>query len=582
MSIETWIDTNVGAEVGRDLRRMLRSKVGRGVNGFLYFEDDSFEVFKKIPHLFQNGERFLSTLRAVETLLQGETKLLADERNNLLAVCSLLRTLVLSANITAPSDLWLVREVLSSYAALGLIDQMRSFQLSEFAFKHNLNDRLFRLDCELLLNRGYFEKKSGQFIGWSPLYGASEQIAAMTPFPPSWPHNWIPRVRNGLHGMRDAMTKDWLGQLKVKRSETEARAGWVADWRETQLGHRIVPILLAIRTSSFYDEIIRTAHLGDRVLRSEVGPDVCEALLAAGYVLQDGSLTELGKRVFLRGPGPFGIIHAYYPYMEKHLDLLTKNEVHAWISRSENVAASQEANAKAFAGGLAGLERFQRETGFTFSVFIEHAVGKGEATRQFFSEHGEEHYQYFGFDLEEKAIEQTKNEKDAARLPKNMRLQAGTDIGKPNLVIGAVTAAGFDTREAVMVVGNGFHEVRNQTDALMTQVFRQYCEAGILLIFTEETGLSAEQIVGAAWNTYHAGFHYLHELSGQGLRAFSGHREPPRTLTWKECAEAGGYKVLAEYCAFGRTVFPRAPATDNPAINVTYFCVPANVRFDSN
>ena len=52
----------------------------------------------------------------------------------------------------------------------------------------------------------------------------------------------------------------------------------------------------------------------------------------------------------------------------------------------------------------------------------------------------------------------------------------------------------------------------------MIQVFKQYCDAGIVLIFTEESGLSDEDLLATGWNTYHSGLRYVHELSGQGLR----------------------------------------------------------------
>ncbi len=40
-----------------------------------------------------------------------------------------------------------------------------------------------------------------------------------------------------------------------------------------------------------------------------------------------------------------------------------------------------------------------------------------------------------------------------------------------------------------MIVGNGFHEVRGQSDSGMVEIFRGYEDAGILLLFTEESAL---------------------------------------------------------------------------------------------
>jgi len=69
-----------------------------------------------------------------------------------------------------------------------------------------------------------------------------------------------------------------------------------------------------------------------------------------------------------------------------------------------------------------------------------------------------------------------------------------------------------------MVVGNGFHEIWTRSNATMVHVFGQYRRAGISLVFIEETALSTEQIRAAGWNTYHAGFRWIHEVSGQFLR----------------------------------------------------------------
>lgn len=128
-----------------------------------------------------------------------------------------------------------------------------------------------------------------------------------------------------------------------------------------------------------------------------------------------------------------------------------------------------------------------------------------------------------------------------------------------------------------MMVGNGFHEVRNQTNQKMLEVLRGYQQAGILLIFTEETGLSDSDLLATAWNTYHAGFRYVHEMSGQGLRpAWDSKRR--KVWSWRRCARLAGYTVLDRYTVATRTIFPtRKPHRKNPSISVTYFCVPESV-----
>ncbi len=133
-----------------------------------------------------------------------------------------------------------------------------------------------------------------------------------------------------------------------------------------------------------------------------------------------------------------------------------------------------------------------------------------------------------------------------------------------------------------MVVGNGFHEVRAQSDEEMVEVFRGYRAAGIVLVFTEESALSVDDLLQTAWNTYHAGFKYLHEKSGQGLRpAFARPPQqhgPSLPLSWNECATRAGYVRVHGVCKRSRTIYPYPPKRGvNPAIRVNHFFVPGAI-----
>ena len=189
---------------------------------------------------------------------------------------------------------------------------------------------------------------------------------------------------------------------------------------------------------------------------------------------------------------------------------------------------------------------------------------------------------FVGADLEDAAIDAALAEQSAGNLPAQMVFVRNADIGKPAIVVDAMRAQGIDPNGAVMIVGNGFHEVREQTDARMIAVLRGYADAGVVLLFTEETGLSVSDLLETAWNTYHAGFKYVHERSGQGLRPAEKRAPSPLEatppLSWSECAEAAGYVRLDAYSPRGRTVYPYTPASgSNPAISVTHFCVPKDV-----
>jgi hypothetical protein len=262
-------------------------------------------------------------------------------------------------------------------------------------------------------------------------------------------------------------------------------------------------------------------------------------------------------------------------------EILVQGRGQIHVARAANVAASQLANSRSFELANNTLDVFCRETGFEYRVYIEHALGRGEATRQRFERDGYDRI-YVGADLEDASIAGARSEQAAERLPATMHFISGADIGQAQNLLAPLSELDIDPAGAVMVVGNGFHEVRGQTDQRLADVFRQYHEAGLLLIFTEESALSVANLLETAWNTYHAGFKYVHERSGQGLRPAREDPTPgdgPRLpASWHRCATEAGYVCAEAYCQRSRTIFPYRPESGfNPAISVTHFFVPGPI-----
>ena len=346
---------------------------------------------------------------------------------------------------------------------------------------------------------------------------------------------------------------------------------WVPTLEEVEIGFRLVPLVLGLRAA----EKCSGMRLGVEVSPVDwssrhplCAAGALEILTAAGWMERRGEhyrVTSLGARGFSRGPGPFGIIETYHPYLIQGREILLKGAAQVWVRRGENLGASQDANRGTFERANEALDRFCSDTGFEYRVFIEHAIGRGEATRQRFEQSGEGEIRFFGADLEDAAIDAALEEQKRGALPKNMSFVRNADIGKPRILIDALVEEGVDAEGAVMLVGNGFHEVRHQTDEGMIEVFRGYEEAGIVLLFTEENALSVDDLRGSAWNTFHAGFKYVHEKSGQGLRP-AGPRPParlgwPLRAPWSECAQKAGYVRAAEYCTRTRSIYPYTPAS---------------------
>jgi hypothetical protein len=268
--------------------------------------------------------------------------------------------------------------------------------------------------------------------------------------------------------------------------------------------------------------------------------------------------------------------------MSRLVDILRDGKNAAWVSRGANVIASQAANRRTFVQCNDALDTFCAETGFTYDVFIEHALGRGEATRQRWERAGEAPIAYVGADLEDASVEQALAEQGRGHLPEGMLFVRQADIGDPAYLVSRLRANGVQSEGAVMMVGNGFHEVRNQTDDKMERIFRGYHEAGMVLIFTEASALTVEDLLHTAFNTYHAGFMYVHAKSGQGLRPADpvpvAMRTPELQSSWTECATRAGYVKAERFISRSRTVYPH-PRSDgyNPTISTNHFFVPASL-----
>jgi hypothetical protein len=563
--------------------------------GFPYLRKAEWDVFRDtVPHLLGMGQRVLGLIDRAE-VLAAAAGVDAAARDHCLRACRVARQVVQTASITAPPDLWLLRHVLGFFSELGLSERLarggaiyvRSCVVQTKSGPVTLDAGQLETDLNFLLARGVVEQYEDSYrMAGHPRVGRLlSEIGPVIGVPISATSLWR-RVF--------ACEEVSAGELEVLldlTSSVQAREDvrqnhWIPTVEEVQLGYRLVPIVLALRATD------RTASLteGVQVTARQLCPThapccggALSVLVAAGWMERRGEgcqVTALGARGFARGPGPFGIIETYHAYMAKGAQVLVEGRKGAWVNRSENVGASQDANRRTFARANDALDRFCAETGFSYSVFIEHAIGHGEATRQRYERSGDTGLSYFGADLEDAAIDAAIEQQSRGLLPPGMVFVRSADIGEPNVLIESIRAHNLDPAGSVMLVGNGFHEVRNQTDDNMAAVFRGYHDAGVLLLFTEENALSVDDLRATAWNTYHAGFKYVHEKSGQGLRPaepapFSRLGRQLRAA-WSECARAAGYVRAGAYCHRTRTVYPYTPASGhNPAISVNHFFVPA-------
>jgi hypothetical protein len=558
------------------LLQILTGRTSLSSSGFPYISERSFRLFlAHVPHLFADGNRLLSWLAKVEKCVEKTKEFSQTERESFSRSLQVLRTIIYSAAVCAPPDLWILRHVLSVHSQLGitrLISTGAEINPDELAEKLNLDPKHLSWDFSLLHSRGYLQPtRKGYVIADSNQ--AIDIFRNITPIPIQFLRDMVDPLLAILTSSRTQRDTNELVSFFLNYSGPQRKSkGWFASRYDLQVGYRLVPLVLALHSMKITKKLEEGSSLLKVVPR--LTPEMTQLLVNAGMIEGKNQLTSLGLRVLQRAPGPFGIIHAYTPYMQVLNDKLTCKGSQTWVHRAKNIAASQDANRKTFEMANDCYDQFCKDHNLRWSIFIEHALGQGEATRQRLQREGENYIQYFGADLEDAAIDKAEELQKQNVLPKNMIFIRKADIANPQTVIEAVTHAGFSTQNSVMFVGNGFHEARSQTNQKIVDVFRQYCEAGILIIFTEESALSDYDLVHTGWNTYHAGFRYVHELSGQGLRPVFGTDRFGRH-SWKICAALGGYAVLSKYCAHTRTIYPFPKKGGyNPPISMTYFCVP--------
>jgi len=567
-------------------------------SGRAYLAPRAWEAFRDgVPHLLGMGQRVLDAQAQLLEVVQ-QSELIEAGKREIEQSAAVVRQVVLTAAITAPPDLWLLRHVLGFLSGLGLLQRMLDgeaiypdfCEVYQTGRAQRLDPDELDKDLHFLLSRGLVEPYDDGFrmAGHPRVRSLFAHLGPLSPdLPASSTSAWRRLFAGEVLPPRELETLLDLARGAQPRLQVKQNH-WIADQEELELGFRLLPIVLGLRaterTKSLTEgSLVRAQHLSEAHPFAAGG--ALEVLTAAGWMRREGEtyrVTTVGARSFARGPGPFGIIETYHPYMQRGQEILLHGKSSVWVSRGENVGASQDANRATFEQANDALDRFCKDTGFAYSVFIEHAIGRGEATRQRFARSGPS-LSYVGADLEDAAIDAALSEQQRGALPSDMLFVRNADIGKPEILVRALADQGLTSHGAVMLVGNGFHEVRKQTDETMVDVFRGYHEAGLILLFTEENALSIDDLRATAWNTYHAGFKYVHDKSGQGLRPAEPSPRParlgrPMLAAWSECAERAGYLRAGTYSTRTRKIYPTTPKSGfNPSISVNHFFVPADI-----
>jgi len=573
--------------LSESLSFVLSHETGMSSAGFPFLAEEAYcRLRDRVPQLLGWGTQAWDAMEDLCAQLDGLDE---SQRHHVLQSRRVVQQVLRTAAITGPPALWLLRHVVGSVARLGITRQLlsdRPVLPSETGLEPNEIDT----DLSFLTVMGLVERRVEGFV-LSARPGARGVFEALGPLPEDEPVDaalqWARVCGGGEVADADRNRLLLLARGACPRPDFH-QTDWYPTVDEIALGYRLLPLIVGMASAGTTNDCLKQTSIAPIDLvpdDAELGSAALQLLHASGVVrpvpgLAECVATPLGRRLLERGPGPFGIIEAYQPYMAKLSTIARDGRGAVHLTRSSNIAASQRANRDSFRKANDALDRYCRDTGFQYTVFIEHALGRGEATRQRFVRSGDRAIQYVGADLEDAAIDAAIAERDAGALPAEMMFVRGADIGNAEILLSALRAANIDPRGAVMMVGNGFHEVRDAHDARIIDVFRAYASAGIVLFFTEETALSIADQQATAWNTYHPAFRYVHEKSGQGLRPSVNRVTAPNDplpMSWTAAAEAGGYRRLDAYCTPGRTIYPCPPPDGhNPSTYVNYVFVPAS------
>ncbi len=583
-----------------ELITLLAGPTSVGLDGHPRIHRESFQQFlQHIPHVLADGAELLDWLDALEKVLPEALRTSEEDAHSMQRAIRATRTMINTASVTAPPDMWLLRQILSTHEELGLLQDLNSgmtINVAEYAARNELDERQLGIDLEFLFARGYLDRTPQGYVKTTSTasYVLEEIVALPTQYRTDMTGELISWFKGETGLAREELIEGWLGSRIASRTPT---AGWTASTHEIEIGYRVVPLVLALNAAGLLKGIRRGREFNPPHFTLEM-----KQLFEEAGILSEGKVTSLGLRMLRRGPGPFGIIGTYHTYTTQHTQLLQANGLKPHVQRGPNVAASRDANRRDFENGVRQLEKYFEATDWQPTVVIEHALGHGVAIQEFVKRFGADGLRFFGFDYEAKALDAAKGEQAAGTLPANMTFAPPTDIAKPERLIKFLSLSLSDrdlsalsedelstlmneplTEEdfarvqqerIVMIVGAGFHEARLDDDALVEKL-KLYRQAGILMMPVEASALTTPMQRASAWQSYNAGFTWVHETSGQRLRSPVRYTSPHHRHSWPDLFQAAGYRIEEHYSQGTRPLFPYvAPRPENPPISYTFLAVP--------
>ena len=304
--------------------------------GFPYISDSSFRLAAdRIPHLFVDAAGLLAWLEEFEQCLERAGGLSEEDRTSVGRATKVLRNMVLTAAITAPPDLWVLRQVLAAHRRMGVLSEIESgevFSAASLAAGLELNEGQLAIDIHLLHARGYLEQAEDGFV-ITGRESVVDSLRSVGDLAPEFRGDWVPEMVAWLDPSAESEAD--VESFLQPPAAAVGTGTWIASASQLELGFRLVPLVLGLRVTGRTESMTRGSEL-----ETTLGERSAAAvpLLEACGLAEAGKVTALGARVFARGPGPFGIIGAYHPYFAELDELLRPGGHEVWVRRRATVA----------------------------------------------------------------------------------------------------------------------------------------------------------------------------------------------------------------------------------------------------
>lgn len=144
-----------GISLPAQFMKVLSGPTGMSSSGYPYISHGSFQLFlRSTPFLFQNGAKI------VEKILNLQ-KHIENKESDLARSLQVIRTVIYTAAVTAPTDLWILRHILSTHRKVGILDDLKKGTAigdQTYCLEREVGQQQLLHDLGFLYSRGYLEK----------------------------------------------------------------------------------------------------------------------------------------------------------------------------------------------------------------------------------------------------------------------------------------------------------------------------------------------------------------------------------------------------------------------------------------